>query len=43
MHAITINELKGHEFEKPRRGSWEGLGEEGKRDKCCNYNLKSKK
>jgi hypothetical protein len=41
VHAITISEERGHEFEGElaRKGMWEDLEGEHGREKCWNYNL----
>jgi hypothetical protein len=36
MHAITIDEKRGHEFENKLRGILEGLKGGKGRGKCCN-------
>jgi hypothetical protein len=36
LHAITISEKRGREFEVGR-GIWEGLEQETGRQKCCEY------
>lgn len=32
MHVMIIGKRRGHEFERAKRGTWEGLGQDGEEE-----------